>query len=78
MQDEERRELLKMSEEQLKELARVCNRYPDIQLSFEIEGGAIVAADDDVFVKVTLDRDEGAELRPVDAPRCVFNSAARS
>ena len=61
-----------MSESQMEDVARVCNRYPDIQLNYELVGGAVVAAEDSLIIQVSLEREEAAELRPVDAPRYYF------
>ena len=70
MQDEERTELLQMSTPQLSDVARVCGRYPDIQLEHSLPKGATYAAGDQVDVVVELQRSQEGELPPVDAPRC--------
>ncbi|TKY49340.1 ATP-dependent helicase [Spatholobus suberectus] len=71
MEDDERRELLGMSDSQLLDIARFCNRFPNIDLSYEVLDSDNVQAGEDVTVLVTLERDlEGkTELGPVDAPR---------
>lgn len=71
MEDDERRELLGMSDSQLLDIARFCNRFPNIDLSYEVLESDNVRAGEDVTVQVTLERDlEGkTELGPVDAPR---------
>lgn len=71
LQDDARRELLQMTESQLEDVARVCNRYPDIQLSYEIAGGGKepVPANGSVSMQVELQREQAGDLRPVDAPR---------
>ena len=71
-QDEERRELLAMSDSQLEDVARVCNRYPDIQLTYELAGGNTADAGDTVSIAVDLQRELAGDLRPVDAPRCAM------
>lgn len=38
MEDDERRDLLDMPPNQLADVARWCNRYPDIAVSFEVGG----------------------------------------
>ena len=58
-----------MSDSQLEDVARVCNRYPDIQLTYDIAGGRTAAAGDAVTLQVDLQREQAGELRPVDAPR---------
>ncbi|XVE52318.1 hypothetical protein DITRI_Ditri02bG0113300 [Diplodiscus trichospermus] len=71
MEDDERRELLQMSDMQLLDIAKFCNRFPNIDLSYEVIEGDNVRAGEDVTLQVTLERDlEGrTEVGPVDAPR---------
>ncbi|XP_057859614.2 DExH-box ATP-dependent RNA helicase DExH12 [Cryptomeria japonica] len=71
MEDDERRELLQMTDSQLLDIARVCNRFPNIDLAYDIVESDDVRAGENVTVQVTLERDlEGRqELGPVDAPR---------
>ena len=69
-QEEPRRELLQMSEAQLEDVARVCNRYPDIHLSYQLEGGASVPAGEQVTLTAQMEREIEGDLRPADAPRC--------
>ena len=76
-QEEPRRELLQMSEAQLEDLARVCNRYPDIQLSYQLEGGNSVPAGEQVTLTAQMEREIEGDLRPVDAPRCAAVSPWR-
>lgn len=59
-----------MTDGQLEDVARVCNRYPDIQLTYQLEGGASVPAGGQVTLTAQMEREafEG-DLRPVDAPR---------
>lgn len=71
MEDDERHELLGMSDSQLLDIARFCNRFPNIDLSYEVLDSDSVRAGEDVTLLVTLERDlEGkTEIGPVDAPR---------
>ncbi|KHN26799.1 U5 small nuclear ribonucleoprotein 200 kDa helicase [Glycine soja] len=71
MEDEERQKLLGMSDLQLLDIARFCNRFPNIDLSYEVLDSDNVRAGEVVTVLVTLERDfEGrTEVGPVDAPR---------
>lgn len=71
MEDDERRELLQMSDLQLLDIARFCNRFPNIDLTYDVLDSDNVSAGDDVSVQVTLERDlEGrTEVGPVFAPR---------
>lgn len=71
VQDDARRDLLQMTDSQMEDVARVCNRYPDIQLSYELAGGGKepVPAQGSVAMQVELQREQTGDLRPVDAPR---------
>ncbi|KAI3882646.1 hypothetical protein MKX03_000086 [Papaver bracteatum] len=71
MEDDERQELLQMSGSQLLDIARFCNRFPNIDMTYEVLESDSVMAGDDVSLIVTLERDlEGrSEMGPVDAPR---------
>ncbi|MCL7047252.1 hypothetical protein MKW94_014479 [Papaver nudicaule] len=71
MEDDERQELLQMSDSQLQDIARFCNRFPNIDMTYEVLESDNVVAGDDVSMQVTLERDlEGrSEVGSVDAPR---------
>jgi len=71
MEDDERSELLGLTTAQLADVARVCNRYPNIDLSFEVEDADEIVAGESVTVVVTLQRDAEGEARvpKVHAPR---------
>lgn len=60
-----------MSDPQLADVARVCNRYPDIEVNFDVTGGETVTAGEPVHINVFMDRTlpEGQELTPVHCPR---------
>ena len=62
-----------MSDPQLADVARVCNRYPDIDVEFDVVGGQTVTAGEQVQLTVTMERSlpEGQDLAPVHAPRSV-------
>ena len=36
MEDDDRNSLLKLSDAQMQDVARFCNRYPNIELNFEV------------------------------------------
>lgn len=63
-----------MSDPQLADVARVCNRYPDIEVEFDVVGGETVTAGEPVQLIVRMDRSlpEGQELAPVHAPRSAY------
>lgn len=71
MEDDERRELLQMSDSQLMDIAKFCNRFPNIDLSYDVLDSDNIRAGDDFTLLVTLERDlEGrTEVGPVDSPR---------
>ena len=73
-QEDARQELLQMSQGQLEDVARVCNRYPDIQLTYALPSGNAAAAGDQVTLVAELERELEGDLRPVDAPRCDITS----
>ena len=56
---------------QLTDIARFCNRFPNIDLAYDLVGGDTVTSGEDVSLQVTLERDlEGrTEVGAVDAPR---------
>ncbi|KAI7998380.1 DExH-box ATP-dependent RNA helicase DExH13 [Camellia lanceoleosa] len=51
MEDDERRELLQMSDSQLMDIARVCNHFPNIDLTYDVVDGDNVRAGDDVSLQ---------------------------
>jgi len=61
MEDNVRNALLGMSDAQLADVARVCNRYPNIDVGYEVEDEDEVTSGDSVTVVVTLQR-EGVEV----------------
>ncbi|KAL9670008.1 hypothetical protein QQ045_007558 [Rhodiola kirilowii] len=71
MEDEERRDLLQMSGSQLRDIARFCNRFPNIDITYQILEPENIHAGDDITLQVLLERDmEGStEIGPVDATR---------
>ena len=56
MQDEDRVELLKLSASKLADVARFCNRYPNIEVSYEIPEKDDITSGSTVNVNVTLER----------------------
>lgn len=67
LEDEARARLLQLSEQQMADVARFCNRYPNIELTYEVADKASLRAGAPVHVHVTLERED--ELAgPVIAP----------
>ncbi|KFK37089.1 hypothetical protein AALP_AA4G211800 [Arabis alpina] len=71
MEDDKRQELLQMSNTQLLDIARFCNRFPNIDLTYEIVGSDEVTPGKEITLQVMVERDmEGrTEIGPVEAPR---------
>lgn len=61
MEAEDRVALLRMSPAELSDVARVCNKYPNVDVSYEVEDADALTAGDAVVVHVSLEREaEGA------------------
>ncbi|UJR08870.1 hypothetical protein I4U23_013125 [Adineta vaga] len=56
MQDEDRVDLLKLSTSKLADVARFCNRYPNIEVSYEVPDKDDVTSGSTVNVNVSLER----------------------
>ena len=57
MEEKDRSEIVKVNEEEMEEIANACNRYPNINLKFNVEEAEKVVAGDNVSVSVELERD---------------------
>ncbi|EFN58670.1 hypothetical protein CHLNCDRAFT_140958 [Chlorella variabilis] len=60
---------MQMTEPQLEDVARWCNRYPDINVNHQVADADDIRAGEPVSLTVALEREAEGELRPVDAPR---------
>ncbi|XP_006806007.1 U5 small nuclear ribonucleoprotein 200 kDa helicase [Neolamprologus brichardi] len=67
MEDEDRSALLQLSDAQMADVARFCNRYPNIELSYEVAEKDSVKSGSPVLVQVQLEREEEV-TGPVIAP----------
>ncbi|NXL77110.1 U520 helicase, partial [Leptocoma aspasia] len=67
MEDEERTALLQLPEAQIADVARFCNRYPNIELSYEVGDRDSIRSGGPVVVLVQLEREEEV-TGPVIAP----------
>ncbi|CAF1188389.1 unnamed protein product [Adineta steineri] len=67
MQDEDRVELLQLSTSKLADVARFCNRYPNIEVSYEIPDKEDISSGSTVNVNVSLERADEVS-GPVIAP----------
>ncbi|XP_065175302.1 U5 small nuclear ribonucleoprotein 200 kDa helicase-like [Sycon ciliatum] len=71
MEDADRLELLKMQDWQLRDVAVFCNRYPNIELSYDIVESEELTSGQPVVINVKLEREvesEGEVVGPVVAP----------
>ena len=70
MDDDKRVELLALSDAQMEDVASACNRYPNIEVNYEIVNPDEVEAGDAVEMIVQLEREaDDGEIGPVIAPR---------
>ena len=58
MENDERDELLKMSESEMTDVAKFCNRYPNIEMNHEVEDPDDVKTGQPTMVNVTLERED--------------------
>jgi pre-mRNA-splicing helicase BRR2 len=70
LEDADRNEILQMTRPQVMDVARFCNRYPSIEVEFEVDESDDIHAGGQVTVVVKLERDDedGGQLGPVIAP----------
>ncbi|XP_074640358.1 U5 small nuclear ribonucleoprotein 200 kDa helicase-like [Tubulanus polymorphus] len=67
MEDDDRNELLQLNDSQMADVARFCNRYPNIELTYEVMDKDSVHSGSTVNVMVQLDREDEV-TGPVIAP----------
>ncbi|XP_019626472.1 PREDICTED: U5 small nuclear ribonucleoprotein 200 kDa helicase-like [Branchiostoma belcheri] len=67
MEDEDRNSLLQMTDAQMADVARFCNRYPNIELAYEVMDKDNLHSGSPVVMVVTLEREDEA-AGPVVAP----------
>uniref|UniRef100_A0A9J8A797 U5 small nuclear ribonucleoprotein 200 kDa helicase n=1 Tax=Cyprinus carpio carpio TaxID=630221 RepID=A0A9J8A797_CYPCA len=67
MEDEDRTGLLQLTDVQMADVARFCNRYPNIELSYEVADKDNIKSGSPVVVQVQLEREEEV-TGPVIAP----------
>jgi pre-mRNA-splicing helicase BRR2 len=68
MQDEERASLLQLSTSKLADVARFCNRYPNIEVSYDIPDKDEITSGSAVNINVNLERADdvlGAVIAPL-------------
>merc|ERR1712211_194830 len=67
LEDEERNKLLNMNDSQMADVARFCNRYPNIELAYEVLEKESLQSGKPVNVEVKLEREDEV-TGPVIAP----------
>lgn len=67
LEDEDRTRLLQLTEAQIGDVARFCNRYPNIEMSYEVADKDHIHSGQTVNVSVQLDREDEV-TGPVIAP----------
>ena len=67
MEDDERNSLLGLNESQMADVARFCNRYPNIELTFDVLDREAIATGQSVVINVNLEREDEV-VGPVIAP----------
>lgn len=67
LEDDDRSRLLQLSDSQMADVARFCNRYPNIEMSFEVADEDRIHSGQTVNVAVQLEREDEV-TGPVIAP----------
>lgn len=67
MEDEDRNSLLEFTDAQMADVARFCNRYPNVELTYEVQEKENLSSGNPVNVMVTLEREDEV-TGPVIAP----------
>lgn len=67
LEDEDRIKLLQLGDSEMADVARFCNRYPNIELSYEVANKNRISAGSSVNVTVNLEREDEV-VGPVIAP----------
>merc|ERR1712054_122340 len=68
LDEEDRDKLLSFSAGQMSDIARACNRYPNVDLNFEVQDKDEIGAGDQVVIVVELEREAEEAPGPVLAP----------
>ena len=62
MEDEARNSLLKMDQKQMADVANACNRYPSVEVEFEIMNSPEeILSEESIAIKVMLEREDEDE-----------------
>ncbi|XP_053622297.1 U5 small nuclear ribonucleoprotein 200 kDa helicase [Plodia interpunctella] len=66
LEDNARAKLLQLSSNEMADVARYCNRYPNVDLSYEVKNSRRLSAGKSIEVEVSLERED--DVAPVIAP----------
>ncbi|CUM63214.1 uncharacterized protein PRCAT00000784001 [Priceomyces carsonii] len=72
MEDEERDDVLRLQGEKLNDVAEFVNKYPNIDITYELDLSSPISSNDSKQLKVVLERDEEMEDDSVIAPYYPF------
>jgi pre-mRNA-splicing helicase BRR2 len=64
MEDDARNSLLELTSNQMQDVARFCNRYPNIDLTFEVSNKDAIHSGSPVVVNVKLEREDEENTSP--------------
>lgn len=67
LEDDDRSRLLQLNDDQMADVARFCNRYPNIEINFKVEDKDRIRPGSTVNVDVQLEREDEV-TGPVIAP----------
>ena len=76
LEDDDRTRLLQLSDAQIADVARFCNRYPNIEMSFEVAERDNIHSGSTVNVVVQLEREDevtGPVIAPFYPQVCIIN-----
>ncbi|ODV96691.1 hypothetical protein PACTADRAFT_48513 [Pachysolen tannophilus NRRL Y-2460] len=72
LEDDERNNILKLSDRELSKVAEFVNNYPNVDLSYQLDTSEPMIANEDREIIVTLERDEEVDDLTVVAPHYPF------
>lgn len=81
LEDDHRAKLLQLSDAQMADVARFCNRYPNIELTYEIEDKDNIHSGSSVHVNVQLEREDevsGPVIAPFFPQVSIFPNSSKS
>ena len=64
LEDSERNTILQLSDSQMQDVARFCNRYPNVHVSHEVLNQDSLVSNESVTVQIQLEREDEETLSP--------------